>query len=319
MQVSSELLRGNEKDDMAKMISVLAGYGLSYKPEAVARGDADSSYEQTRSPPHVLVPEIDQLVTSFGADEEAPRNKATSKKKPRVPTSEFHRMVADRPMPTARPPFTAHLIPNALRSTISQEIAIEKIRRQQNQLKSAEELMEEELLAEAEEYDECADGEWSAAAPTASAAAPGASSSAATEATEGSSLMDTQHSDAAAATSVAAGIVQRCMANSKAAAATADSVARAASSSDGGNVIRDFFGNVIPAAAATSQASKKKKGASGSKRAIASGASDDAENVAQKGGISSSPGKKARKMLKYKFQKGFTNAIRRPVLMSDLM
>ena len=85
MQVSSELLRGNEKDDMAKMISVLAGYGLSYKPEAVARGDADSSYEQTRSPPHVLVPEIDQLVTSFGADEEAPRNKATSKKKPRVP------------------------------------------------------------------------------------------------------------------------------------------------------------------------------------------------------------------------------------------
>ena len=76
---------------------------------------------------------------------------------------------------------------------------------------------------------------------------------------------------------------------------------------------------IIPAAAATSQASKKKKGASGSKRAIASGASDDAENVAQKGGISSSPGKKARKMLKYKFQKGFTNAIRRPVLMSDLM
>ena len=287
---------------MAKMISVLAAYGLSYVPEAVARGDAGSLEEQTRTPPHILMPEIDQFVTSFSADTDSssPRSSTTASKKHRfLASNEFQRMVADRPMPTARPPFTAQLIPNSLRSTISREIAIEMIRRQQAaQAPSAEEIMEE-FEAEQEEDEECADGEWSAAPK------PESSSDA-----KPSSIMDIQHSNAAEASSAAAGIVQRCSSSAKVAAAKDFSKAQAKAAANG-SVRRDFFGNILP------ENPKAKKGA---KTKRSSDASGDAENVQAEAGAAS-PSKKARnqKQLKYKFQKGFTNAIRRPVLLSDLM
>ena len=287
--MSLELLRDNEKAEVRKMISVLADYGLSYVPEAAAKGDSGSAGGHSSSLPHILVPEIDQFV-GFRVEEESTPRGSVSKKVRRIPSGEFERMVVDRPEPTRRPPFTADLIPNVLRSTVAREIAIEKIR-QQESLRAAQGAIaevEEDLGLEEEEEDECADGEWSVK-PVAKAS---------------TTLV------AEDASSSAAAIVDRCKSSAKAAAST--DAAKKCAAEASAMVRKDFFGNII---------STTKKSTIEEKTATSSSPKRDAENI-NSDGTSTLPtpvGKKARKTLKYKFQKGFTNAIRRPVYMSDLL
>ena len=71
--MSLELLRDNEKAEVRKMISVLADYGLSYVPEAAAKGDSGSAGGHSSSLPHILVPEIDQFVGFRVEEESTPR------------------------------------------------------------------------------------------------------------------------------------------------------------------------------------------------------------------------------------------------------